>query len=101
MRTWITGHKGMLGSAVVRQLDKFKQDLLLTERSHVDLMNTGDVKNFFEREAPDYVFHIAAKVGGIGSNAAQPAEFLYENITIQNNVLHFAKEHNVKKLIFW
>lgn len=90
----------MLGSAVVRQLDKFKQDLLLTERSHVDLMNTGDVKNFFEREAPDYVFHIAAKVGGIGSNAAQPADFLYENITIQNNVLHFAKENHVKKLIF-
>ena len=100
MRIWVTGHNGMLGSAVVRQLDKYKHDLLLTERSEVDLMNTREVQNFFEREAPDYVFHIAAKVGGIGSNALLPAEFLYENTTIQNNVLHFAKENRAKKLIF-
>ena len=100
MRIWVTGHRGMLGSAVVRQLDKFKHNLLLTDRSQVDLMNTGDVRYFFEHEAPDYVFHIAAKVGGIGSNAALPADFLYENTVIQNNVLHLAKENRVKKLIF-
>ena len=78
-KIWVTGHRGMLGSAVVRSLVSEGAELLLTSRAELDLSNQGAVKTWMEKNRPELVFHVGAKVGGIHANATLPADFLREN----------------------
>lgn len=100
-KIFVAGSNGMVGSAIVRELQKSGfQNLLLTNSKELDLRNQADVAAFFEVNKPDFVFLAAAKVGGIHANNIYPAQFLYENMMIQNNVIHHAHLNNVKKLLF-
>jgi GDP-L-fucose synthase len=100
-KIYIPGHSGLVGSAIVKQLKRDGYtNLLLRTHAELDLMDTAAVKEFFNTEKPDYVIDCAAKVGGIKANMTYPAEYLYENIQIQNNVIWSAKEANVKKFLF-
>ena len=100
-KIYVAGHRGLVGSAIVRCLQKAGyQNLLLRSRSELDLTEKGAVDDFFAAQKPDYVFLAAAKVGGIHANDSHPADFIYENLTIQNNVLRAACEYKVKKLLF-
>ena len=100
-KIYIAGHRGLVGSAIVRKLQKEGyQNLLLRTSSEVDLRDQQAVKDFFEKEKPEYVFMAAAKVGGINANNTHPAEFLYDNLCIQNNVIHQSYKNQVKKLLF-
>ena len=100
-KIYVAGHRGLAGSAIVRKLKKEGYDnLLLRTSSELDLRNQQAVQSFFEAEKPDYVFLAAAKVGGILANNTYPAEFLYDNLCIQNNVIHEAYRSGVKKLLF-
>jgi len=99
-KIWITGHKGMLGSAMIRALKNINAELLTTSRSQVDLYNQYEVLNWMKTQKPDYVFHIGAKVGGIMANKKLPADFILDNLMIQTNVIHGAHLSNVKKLVF-
>ncbi|MBZ0097588.1 MAG: GDP-L-fucose synthase, partial [Taibaiella sp.] len=95
------GHRGMVGSAIKRQLEKSGYSNLIYQTSvELDLRDQAAVADFFEKEKPDYVFLAAAKVGGILANNTYKAEFLYDNLMIQNNVIHQAYRQNVKKLLF-
>jgi GDP-L-fucose synthase len=98
---FVAGHKGMVGSAICRALIKNGYGNIL-KRSHaeLDLTRQNQVESFFGTERPDYVFLSAAKVGGILANSSYPAEFIYQNIAIQNNVIHSANLFGVKKLLF-
>jgi len=100
-KIYIAGHRGMVGSAILRKLqqDGFTNFVFRTS-SQLDLRNQQDVSAFFEKEKPDYVFLAAAKVGGIKANNSYRAEFLYDNLCIQNNVIHHAYVQQVKKLMF-
>jgi GDP-L-fucose synthase len=100
-KIYVAGHRGMVGSAIVRRLlaDGFS-NLVLQTRQDLDLTNQADVDAFFAREQPDYVFLAAAKVGGIHANSTYPAEFIRDNLAIQTNVIHGAWKHGVKKLLF-
>lgn len=100
-KIYIAGHRGMVGSALHRKLlaDGFTNFILKTS-SELDLRNQADVFHFFEEEKPDYVFLAAAKVGGILANNIYRGAFLYENLMIQNNVIHAAYLNGVKKLLF-
>ncbi len=100
-KIFIAGHKGLVGSALVRKLslDGFL-NLVLRERSELDIMDKKAVEHFFEKEKPDYVFLAAAKVGGIMANKNAKADFIYENLEIQNNIIHSAWKFGVKKLLF-
>jgi GDP-L-fucose synthase len=100
MRIWVTGHKGMVGSSIVRFLSEFECELLLATRSELDLLNKSAVDRWVSFHQPDYVFHAAAKVGGIYANSIKPADFIFENLQSTLNVLNSAKNSNVKKLIF-
>ena len=100
-KIYVAGHRGMVGSAIVRKLQQEGFDNLLTRTSaELDLRNQQAVADFFASEKPDYVFLAAAKVGGIVANNTYRADFLYENLAIQNNVIHQAYLTNVKKLMF-
>ncbi len=99
-KIFIAGHKGMVGSALVRILRKQEVELILKERIDLDLLSQMDVKNFFKNEKIDQVFLSAAKVGGIYANNTFPANFIYENLMIQNNVIQNAFLSGVKKLLF-
>ncbi len=100
-KIFVAGHRGLVGSAITRCLIKSGYDnLLLRDRTELDLENQANVRAFFEREKPSYVFLAAAKVGGIMANSTQPAEFIYNNILIQVNVIDAAWRSNVKKLLF-
>ncbi|MFA5004395.1 MAG: GDP-L-fucose synthase [Candidatus Saccharimonadales bacterium] len=100
-KIYVAGHKGLVGSAIVRRLqDEGYTSLLLRTRNELDLMNQAAVHNFFMTEKPEYVVDSAAKVGGIKANMAYPAEFLYENLQIQNNLIWSAKDAGVKKFLF-
>jgi GDP-L-fucose synthase len=100
-KIYVAGHRGMVGSAIVRCLErKGYKNIISAPSSLLDLRVTGQVKEFFEREKPDYVFLAAAKVGGILANNTYPAEFLYDNLMIEANVIHAAYTNNVKKLLF-
>lgn len=100
-KIYIAGHGGLVGSAIVHKLhDEGYRNLLLRKRSELDLSSQQAVRDFFSSERPEYVIDSAAKVGGIGDNIAHPAEYLYENLQIQNNLFWSAKEANVKKFIF-
>jgi GDP-L-fucose synthase len=100
-KIYVAGHRGMVGSAIVRNLEA-KGFTNIVKRSHVelDLTNQAQVAAFFEQEKPDQVYLAAAKVGGIHANNTYPAEFIYENLMIQNNVIHQAFFNGVKKLLF-
>jgi GDP-L-fucose synthase len=100
-KIYVAGHRGMVGSAIVRCLEgKGFKNLIFSSREHLDLKDTEKVNRFFETEKPEYVFLAAAKVGGIHANDTYPADFLYDNLMIQNNVVHAAFEHKVEKLMF-
>ncbi len=99
-KVFIAGHKGMVGSALVRLLQKEDVELLLEDRKELDLLNQKKVQKFFEGKKVDQVYIAAAKVGGIFANNAYPAEFIYENLMIQNNIIHNAFLSGVKKILF-
>ncbi|MES2832651.1 MAG: GDP-L-fucose synthase [Pseudomonadota bacterium] len=99
-KVWITGHKGMLGSAVVRSFAGENAELLLTSRTQLDLTDQAAVHDWMHTHKPELVFHVGAKVGGIHANATLPADFLRENLLIQLNVIDGAYRVGVKKLVF-
>jgi GDP-L-fucose synthase len=100
-KIYVAGHRGLVGSAIVRKLQKEGyENLLLRTSTEVDLRNQEAVKEFFEAEKPEYVFMAAAKVGGINANNIYPADFIYDNLCIQNNVIHQSYKNAVKKLLF-
>lgn len=100
-RIYVAGHRGMVGSALVRELKKQGYDNIITRsRTELNLRDQAAVGSFFETEKPDYVFLAAAKVGGIHANNIYRAEFLYDNLQIQNNIIHFSYIYGVKKLMF-
>ncbi len=100
-KIYIAGHKGMVGSAIMRELErKGYTNLVYRTRQELDLTNQAAVKYFFEVEKPDQVYLAAAKVGGIYANNTYPAEFIYGNLMVQNNVIHQAFISGVKKLLF-
>ncbi|NBU82338.1 MAG: NAD-dependent epimerase/dehydratase family protein, partial [Flavobacteriaceae bacterium] len=100
IRVYVAGHKGMVGSALIRILKKKKVYLIIKDRKELDLTNQAKVQNFFKKEKPDQVYLAAAKVGGIYANNTYPAEFIYENLIIETNIIHSAFLSGVKKLIF-
>ncbi|KIQ18716.1 GDP-L-fucose synthase [Flavobacterium sp. MEB061] len=100
-KIYIAGHRGMVGSAILRQLKaKGFANFILKTSSELDLRNQQTVADFFEGEKPDYVFLAAAKVGGIIANNTYRGDFIYENLMIQSNVIHQSYVNNVKKLMF-
>ena len=100
-KIYVAGHRGMVGSAIVRKLTSLGYTNLLTRTSaELDLRNQQQVADFFDVEKPEYVFLAAAKVGGIMANNTYRADFLYENLAIQNNIIHGSYLNKVKKLMF-
>jgi len=100
-KIYVAGHRGMVGSAILRKLQaEGYSNLVIRSSQELDLRNQQAVADFFNSEKPDYVFLAAAKVGGIVANNTYRADFLYENLAIQNNVIHQAYLHGVKKLLF-
>jgi GDP-L-fucose synthase len=98
---FVAGHCGLVGSAIVRRLKKDGyKNLLLKSRNELDLKDAEAVCRFFKNEKPDFVFLAAAKVGGIGANSRFPADFISENLQIQNNIILNAHRHHVQKLLF-
>jgi len=100
-KIYIAGHRGLVGSAIVRQLkSRGFTNLLMRTHKELDLTNQAQVQNFFQQEKPDYVILAAAKVGGIHANNTYPADFIYQNMMIEANVINSAYENNVKRLLF-
>jgi len=100
-RIFVAGHRGLVGSAIVRRLEAAGAVNILTRtRQALDLTDSVAVEAFFRDERPDYVFHAAARVGGIKANSDFPAEFLHDNLAVQTNVIHSAWRNGVKKLCF-
>ena len=100
-KIFVAGHNGMVGSAICRLLESRQNIKIITRtRSELDLCNQESVKNFMNLERPDEVIIAAAKVGGIHANNAYPADFIYENLQIQTNIIHMAHINNVQKLLF-
>ena len=100
-KIYVAGHRGLVGSAIVRNLeDKGYKNIIYRTHKELDLTNQEAVRIFFEQEKPEYVFLAAAKVGGIHANNTYPADFIYENLMIQNNVIKAAHDFEVKKLLF-
>src|SRR6056297_991947 len=100
-KIYIAGHRGLVGSAIMRKLEKENYSNIITRTSsELDLRRQKDVEKFFEKEKPDYVFLAAAKVGGIQANNRYSADFIYDNIMIETNVIKAAHKYDVKKLLF-
>lgn len=100
-KIYIAGHRGLVGSAIVRQLDsRGFTNLLMRTHKELDLTNQAQVQRFFKQENPDYVILAAAKVGGIHANNTYPADFIYQNMMIEANVINSAYENKVKRLLF-
>ena len=100
-KIYIAGHRGMVGSAIHRKLQaEGYTNFALRTSAELDLRRQTEVEEFFRKETPDYVFLSAAKVGGILANNTYRAEFLYDNLQIQNNIIHSAWQHGAKKLLF-
>jgi GDP-L-fucose synthase len=99
-KIFIAGHNGMVGSALVRILKNYDVEIITKTRSELDLLNQNDVNSFFKNQKIDQVYLAAAKVGGILANNTYPAEFIYENLMIQSNVIHSVFLNGVKKLLF-
>lgn len=100
-KIYVAGHTGLLGTALVAHLEKSGYTTLIKRTQHeLDLRNQHAVNHFFAAEQPDYVFLAAARVGGIGANMSFPAEFIYDNLMIQSNVIHAAYKYGVRKLLY-
>lgn len=100
-KIYIAGHRGMVGGAIKRQLEKQGYaNVIYRNSSELDLRNQQDVKDFFKEEQPEYVFLAAAKVGGIVANNTYRAEFLFDNLMIETNIIDSAYHNNIKKLLF-
>jgi len=100
-KIYVAGHRGLVGSAILRQLEKEGyKNLVLRTHSEMDLLDQKAVVDFFRKEKPEYVLLAAAKVGGIMANKTYPADFIYSNLEIQNNVIHQAYINKAKKLMF-
>jgi len=100
-KIYVAGHRGMVGSAIIRELNKKGfRNIIKKTRGELDLLNQQAVEDFFAQEKPDYVVLAAAKVGGIFANNEYPAEFIYENVMVQTNVIHQAYKAQVKQLLF-
>ncbi len=100
-KIYVAGHRGMVGSAIVRELQrKGYNNLLLRTHAQLDLCNQSAVNNFFTQERPEYVFLAAAKVGGIVANQTAPADFMYQNMMLEMNVIHAAWQNGCRKLLF-
>ena len=100
-KIYIAGHKGLVGSSIVRRLEKDGyKNLIYKTKEELDLLDYNSVHNFFKSEKPDFVFLAAAKVGGILANSNKKADFIYENLQIQNNIIHNSHLFGVKKLLF-
>lgn len=100
-KIYVAGHRGLVGSAIVRNLkERGFTNLLVRTHKELDLKRQEDVEEFFEQEKPEYVFLAAAKVGGIHANSTYPAEFIYDNLMIESNIIHSSYKNKVKKLLF-
>jgi nucleoside-diphosphate-sugar epimerase len=100
-KIFIAGHRGLVGFAIVRQLEsRGFNNLIMRTHKELDLTNQAEVQDFFEKEQPDYVILAAAKVGGIHANNTYPADFIYQNMMIEANVINSAYENKVKRLLF-
>lgn len=100
-KIFVAGHRGLVGSAIVRILqEKGYSNIITKTRSELDLLNQSQVEDFFANERIDYVFDAAARVGGIHANDNYSGEFIYENIQIQTNLIHYAWKYNVQKFLF-
>ncbi len=100
-KIYIAGHKGLVGSAILKNLEnKGYSNLIYRTHEELDLLNQKDVEIFFEMEKPQYVIMAAAKVGGIIANNTYRADFIYENLQVQNNIIHYSYKYKVKKLLF-
>jgi len=99
-RVWVAGHRGMVGSAIVRRLARIDCEILTATRAEVDLTRQAETEAWIAAQRPDAIFLAAARVGGIHANNTRPAEFLYENLAIQTNVIHAAHAAGVGKLLF-
>ena len=100
-KIYIAGHRGLVGSAIVRQLEgRGFTNLLMRTHKELDLTNQAQVQNFFQQEIPGYVILAVAKVGGIHANNTYPADFIYQNVMIEANVINSAYENKVKRLLF-
>ena len=100
-RIFVAGHKGLVGTAVLRRLERESALIALTiDRNSLDLRDSVAVDRWFERERPTQVLLAAARVGGIHANSHYPAEFIHDNLAIQNNVIHSAWRHGVAKFLF-
>ncbi|MFA6456508.1 MAG: GDP-L-fucose synthase [Bacteroidota bacterium] len=100
-KIYVAGHRGLVGSSIFRLLkERGYTNVITRTHAELDLTDQSKVKEFFEQEKPEYVFLAAAKVGGINANNSYPAEFIYQNLAVQNNVLHHAYLNGVKKLCF-
>ena len=100
-KIYVAGHRGLVGSAIVRELEILGYNNIVTRtRGELDLLDYSSVAAFFSQEKPEYVFLAAAKVGGIKANEDRPAEFIFQNLQIQNNIIHNAYLNQIKKLLF-
>lgn len=100
-KIYVAGHNGMVGSAIVRTLlDRGYKNIVVRTSKELNLIRQEEVERFFQEEKPEYVFLAAAKVGGIQANNTYPAEFIYNNLMIESNVIHNSYKYNVKKLLF-
>ena len=98
-KIFVAGHNGMVGSAICRKLKNDDVELINASRSELDLTNQRQVKDFFHSYRFDQVYLAAAKVGGIHANSTYPADFIYQNLMIQNNVIHQSYQSGIKKLL--
>lgn len=100
-KIYVAGHNGMVGSAIIRNLeDRGYTNIIYRSSKELDLRRQAEVEKFFEEENPEYVYLAAAKVGGIHANNTYPAEFIYDNLMIETNIIHSAYKNKVKKLLF-
>lgn len=100
-KIYVAGHNGLVGSAIVKNLkSKGYNNIIFRTHKQLDLLNQQAVTDFFEKEKPEYVFQAAAKVGGIIANSLYRGQFIFENLMMQNNIIHNAYKNNVRKLLF-
>ena len=100
MSIFVAGHNGMVGAAIKRSLEHAGESIITASRNELNLLNQNEVDSFIKDHNIKVVFLAAAKVGGIHANSSFPADFLYENLMIQNNIIHSSFSHGIKKLIF-
>src|ERR1043165_5149887 len=100
MRTFVAGHRGMVGSAILRKLEERGAETIVRTRAELDLLDAAALRAFMKAERPDAVIVAAAKVGGIHANNSYPAEFIFENLMIECNAVHGAFEAGIDRLLF-